>query len=365
MINLKPYFIGLLLILQWGSLHSQDISVEALGLKVPPLHNCTVVKDQSNSSTCWSFSSISLLESEEMKMGKGMQDLSEMFVARYSYIRKIETHLRLKGKNFFTPGGQFHDVAWVMKNYGMVPESIYNGKVNGESAHDHSELDTAILHLLNNLLSKNITVLTTEHYRILDSILDQHLGKVPVEFRYKGSRYTPKTFLKNYLQIDPADYVEITSYTHHPFYKPFVLEDKYNWTGDAYHNVPINEFIAISNNALAKGYTISWDGDVEEPTFNFLGNIAYLPAPIANLQTERQQSFEDGSTSIDHMMHIVALVKDKNNNDWYLVKNSWGTVSNKLKGYLFMSRDYFAIKTGAIIVNKNAIPLEIRRKMGL
>ena len=365
MINLKRLCIGLLLILQCSALHSQNISIEELGLKVPPLHNCTAVKDQSNSSTCWSFSSISLLESEEIKKGKGIQDLSEMFVARYSYVRKIETHLRLKGKNFFTPGGQFHDVAWVMNNYGMVPESVYNGRVHGELTHDHSELDTAILHLMNNLLSKHVIALTAEHRRIIDSILDQHLGKVPAAFRYKGQLYTPKTFLQNYLQIDPADYIEITSYTHHPFYAPFVLEDKYNWTGDAYYNVPVNDFIGITNNALTKGYTISWDGDVKEPTFDFLGSIAYLPTSIGDLQTERQQSFGDSSTAIDHMMHIVALVKDKNQNDWYLLKNSWGAVSNKLRGYLFMSRDYFAIKTGAIIVNKNAIPAELRKKMKL
>ena len=365
MIISKRFCLLLLLLPQCSALYSQGISVEALGLKVPPLHNCTVVKDQSNSSTCWSFSSISLLESEEMKKGKGVQDLSEMFIARYSYIRKIETHLRLKGKNFFTPGGQFHDVAWVMKHYGIVPESVYSGKVNGEINHDHSELDTAILHFVNNMLAKNIVVLTADHYRIIDSILDKHLGKVPAEFSYKGTTYTPKTFLQNYLQIVPDDYVEITSYTHHPFYKPFVLEDKYNWTGDAYYNVPINEFIGITNNALAKGYTISWDGDVEEPTFRFENNIAYLPEPIADLQAERQRTFEDSSTAIDHMMHIVAKVKDRNNKDWYFVKNSWGTASNTLRGYLFMSRDYFAIKTGAIIVNKNAIPAEVRRKMKL
>jgi len=363
MVIVKRSCLLLLLITLSTGLYSQDMSIEALELKVPPLHNCTTVKDQYNSSTCWSFSSISLLESEEIKKGKGIQDLSEMFIARYSYIRKIETHLRLKGKNFFTPGGQFHDVAWVMKHYGMVPESVYSGRIKGESNHNHQELDTAIIHFVKSMLLQNITLLTPQHYRTIDSILDQHLGKVPGRFTYKGRSFTPKTFLQNYLQIVPDAYVEITSYTHHPFYEAFVLEDKYNWTSDAYYNVPVNDLIAITNNALAKGYTISWDGDVEEPTFSFGDNIAYLPSPIADLQAERQRSFEDSSTAIDHMMHIVAVVKDKNNKDWYLVKNSWGTISNKLCGYLFMSRDYFAIKTGAIIVNKNAIPAGIRKKM--
>jgi len=360
---MKRFFILPFLLLLFVHLYSQAPDIGSLGLKLPPIHNCTPVKDQSNSSTCWSFSSVSLLESEGMLKGKGMSDLSEMYIARYSYIRKIETHLKTQGKNFFTPGGQFHDVVWVLKHYGMVPEAAYNGLPGGEAAHNHQELDTAILHYTNKLLQKKIAVLQPVHYRYIDSVLDRHLGKVPAVFSYKGKVYTPLSFLKEYLGINPDDYAEITSYTHHPFYSSFILEDKYNWTGDAYYNVPVQEFIAIANNALQKGYTVSWDGDVEEPTFNFYSSIAYLPKPVSNLQAERQSSFEDMSTSIDHMMHIVALTKDINGADWYLVKNSWGSNSNKLKGYLFMSRDYFAVKTGAIIVNKKAIPAEIRKKM--
>lgn len=344
---------------------TQEITTGSLGLKSPVIHKCTPVKDQYMSSTCWSFSSVSLLESELLKKGKGINDLSEMFIARHSMRRKIERHLQLKGGNFFTPGGQFHDAVWVMKNYGMLPESIYNGKAQGEFNHNHAAMDTALSLLVKNMVAAGITKINNSQQHIIDSILDTHYGKIPVTFLYKGKNYTPLTYLKNYLGIDPADFIEITSYTHHPFYESFILEDKYNWTGDAYYNVPVSDLITITNRALEKGYTIGWDGDVDEPGFAFEKGLAYLPEKINNLQQERQTTFDDKTTDIDHMMHIVGLSKDKNGNSWYYTKNSWGNYSNSLGGFLFMSSDYFAVKTSAIIVNKNALPSDVRKKLKL
>jgi bleomycin hydrolase len=342
---------------------AQPPNLTNAGLKPPAIVNCTPVKDQSMSGTCWSFSSNSFLESEMLRNRKETLDLSEMFVARYSYVRKVETWLKNKGVTFFTPGGQFHDVVWVMRHHGSVPEAVYNGRPGGETAHDHALLDTAIKHYTEGLLANKVYALSPGHYAWLDSVLNHHLGVVPAQFNYAGKSYTPQTFVTDYLHINPEDFVEITSYTHHPFYKAFVLEDKYNWTGDAYYNVPLTDFIAITDSALKKGFTVGWDGDVDEPGFDFYGGWAYLPQKTVRRQQQRQAAFKDGSTDIDHMMHVVALVKDSKGAVWYYVKNSWGA-ANAYKGYLFMSLDYFAIKTSAIIVNKNAIPTAIRQKLG-
>jgi bleomycin hydrolase len=343
----------------------QQYTLEELQLNPVLVKNCTPVKDQHNSSTCWSFSSNSFLESEVYHIKKEKLDLSEMFVARNSYIRKVETYLRNKGGNFFTPGGQFHDVVWVLKNYGMVPEEVYTGRPGGKAYHDHAELDTAIRIYVNLLLQQGITQPGKKEYAYLDSVLDHHLGKLPGSFFFKGKKYDAKSFLKEYLKINPDDFIEITSYTHHPFYTRFVLEDKYNWTADSYYNVPVSDLISITDHALKNNRTIGWDGDVDEPGFNFYGGIAYLPGPVADLQKERQTTFNDSSTSIDHMMHIVAVTKDKFGEPWYYVKNSWGDFTNTLHGFLFMSSGFFAVKTGAIIVNKNIITPSLRRKMHL
>ncbi|MEO7923350.1 MAG: C1 family peptidase [Chitinophagaceae bacterium] len=340
----------------------QTLSSEELGLLAPVINNCTPVKDQYMSSTCWSFASNSLLESELLKKGKNI-DLSEMFVARYSLLRKIHRHLQLKGANFFTPGGQFHDVLWVLKNHGIVPEAAYPGKGRGEFNHNHAEMDTVLSHFVKELVSKGIVSLDREQQFFVDSVLDHYMGKLPLEFLFRGTVYTPQRFLETVMEFDPDDFVEITSYTHHPFYKAFVLEDKYNWTGDAYYNVPLEDFSRITDQALANGFTVGWDGDATDEYFDFYKGLAYLPGIIPD-QLARQKSFNDQSTSLDHMMHIVAVTTDKTGNKWYYVKNSWGN-KNPLGGYLFMREDYFKIRTVAIIINKNAIPGDIRGKLGL
>lgn len=345
--------------------YAQPPSVSSFGLTAPKITNCTSVKDQYMSSTCWSFSSNSFLESELMKMGKGKLDLSEMFVARYSMVRKIQRHLKLKGENFFTPGGQFHDVVWVMKNYGMMPEEAYSGKGRGETRHNHSEVDTLLSGFVKICVKEGITELTPGMQLFIDSVLDSYYGKLPGTFLYKGTTYTPQTYLKNYLGINPDDYLEITSYTHHPFYKTFVLEDKYNWTGDAYYNVTIEDFSRITDSALKNDYTVGWDGDADDPDFHFYDGLAFLSKNTGNYQQERQAAFENQSTLLDHMMHIVAITKDRLGKKWYYIKNSWGDHSNSLGGFLFMREDYFKIRTLAIIVNKNAIPADIRMRMGL
>ncbi len=343
---------------------AQKLSREELGLVPPTTTNCTPVKDQYMSSTCWSFSSVSLLESELMKSGKGKADLSEMFIARYSLVRKIQRHLKLKGGNFFTPGGQFHDAVWVISNFGMVPEEAYNGKGRGEFYHNHTELDTVLSQAVKEWVNKGITELDAQQNAWVESLLDHYLGKIPDEFVYKGRTYTPHSFAGQYLDFNPGDYIEITSYTHHPFYTSFVLEDKFNWTGNKYYNVTLQDFSAITDNALSKGFTVGWDGDATDEDFNFGEGLAWLPAAVTNFQSARQKAFEDRSTELDHMMHIVGSEKDRQGNKWYYVKNSWGT-SNPLGGFLFMREDYFKIRTVAIIVNKNAIPTDIRKKMNL
>ncbi|MBC7872934.1 MAG: aminopeptidase [Ferruginibacter sp.] len=317
------------------------------------------------SSTCWSFSSTSLLESELMKMGKGKIDLSEIFIARYSMLRKIHRHLKLKGGNFFTPGGQFHDMTWVIKNFGLVPEEAYSGKRQGEVNHNHAKMDTIFSRFVQDCVRSGITELDAKQDAWITSVLDQYLGPVPDEFVYQGRTYTPHSFSEQHLELNPDDYVEITSYTHHPFYTKFVLEDKYNWTGDEYYNVTMADFSAITDNALATGYTISWDGDARDDHFDFNEGLAYLPQLVDDFQKKRQEAFISKATELDHMMHIVGSVKDKKGNKWYYIKNSWGNYSNPLGGFLFMREDYFKIRTVAIIVNKKAIPAGIHKKLGL
>jgi bleomycin hydrolase len=358
-------FIVLVLLLCCSYCESQQFTIEALQLKPPGKLLCTPVKDQAMSSTCWSFASNSQIESEIMRNGKKGFDLSEMYIARHSWLRKINQHLRLKGTNFLTAGGQFHDVMWVIKNFGMMPESAYSGKVNDETTHNHNELDTMVNRFVQKLLAQGKTKPDSADLVYINRQLDKYLGAVPSSFMYNGKKYTAKSFAAEELGFNPDDYVEITSYTHHPFFKPFVLEDKYNWTGDEYYNVPLDDFSLITDNALQNNYTVGWDGDADDLYFDYNAGLAYLPIANKDVQQQRQTAFENKSTLLNHMMHIVATVKDKNGDKWYYIKNSWGSNTNMFGGYLFMKDDYFKIRTVAISVNKKAIPASIRKKMGI
>ncbi|HEY8687950.1 MAG TPA: C1 family peptidase [Chitinophagaceae bacterium] len=353
----------ILLIAFTGKLFAQNVLPDVSGIKVTHSILCTPVKDQYLSATCWSFAGNSFIESEILK-NKGIKiDLSEMFIARYSYINKVYQYLSQNGKIFFTPGGQFHDEIKVIEQYGMLPEAVYSGKVNGELNHNHTRLDTIMKYYVADLLAKHATTLSPSDLKYINTILDTYLGKVPSTFMYNGKMYTPKTFAIA-IGFVPDDYVEITSYTHHPFYQKFILEDKYNWTKDGYYNVPLDDFMEITNTAISNNYSVCWDGDATDDGFRFDKGVAWLTYPVTNFQMERQRTYEDKSSELDHMMHVTGIAKDKNNVTWCQVKNSWG-ITNNLGGYLFMREDYFKIKTIAIIVNKNAVPAAIRKKMNI
>jgi bleomycin hydrolase len=325
---------------------------------------CTAVQNQAMSSTCWSFASTSFLESEMIRKGIPVVDLSEMFIARYSYFNKIREHLKQKGKTFFTPGGQFHDVVKVVKEFGLMPESAYTGNPLPVTGHDHSLLDTLVKHFVTGLVEKGFTVPEPQHIKYLDSLFDRYLGKIPKKFLYKGKWYTPLLFAKKLVPLQMDDYVELTSYNHHPMYTAVVLEDPYNWSKDKYWNIPFEDFLTVVNAALENNYTICWDGDVTESGFDFADGSVQQFNKIPNPEMYRNRSFLDSVSTIDHMMHVVGTGKDGYGNKWYYIKNSWGT-GNVLKGFLYMDAVYFSVKTVAIIVNKNAIPAAIRKKSGI
>ena len=333
----------------------------------------TSVKNQANTGTCWDFATQSFLESELMRMGKGNYNLSEMFNVRYTYPLKAERFVRYHGKYQFGEGGQAHDVLMILDKYGAVPDSVYPGLEPGDTLYDNTEMDAVLKSVLQTIVERNKI---TPHYEdIVNAICDIYLGKVPEKFEYKGKEYTPKTFGES-LGINTKDYVEITSFTHHPFYKKFVLEVPDNWAEGEYYNVPLNELLDIMNHAIKNGFSVAWDGAVGKN--NFYRKLGYAVVPIAGdtsktgpekeqdvTQQIRQKAFDDYSTTDDHLMHITGMAKDQTGSIFYYTKNSWGTKDKKYDGYWYLSVPFVKLRTIAILVNKDAIPKDIREKMGI
>ncbi len=358
----------------------------------------TSVKDQNKSGTCWCFSGTSLVEDEIMRKGGPELDLSEMFTVRQAYIDKAKKYIRTNGHINFAQGGGFPDVLYVMENYGAVPEEVYAGLNYGEKKHSHYEMAEAMeayLKAVNRKPNKNLSTAWLDGFI---GILDAYLGEVPESFEYKGKKYTPKSFAKE-MGIVPSDFVSITSYTHHPFYTSFPLEIADNWLWESSYNVPMEEMKAVVDNALENGYTVGWAADVSEGGFQWRKGFALLPVekdeadmegtelsrwvqlsdkdrekqrfeikgPVEEIkvtQEQRQEWFDRQDTTDDHGMTIVGVAKDQEGNRYYKVKNSWDT--NQLyNGYIYVSEPFFLGKTIDIMVNRNAVPKDIAKKLKL
>lgn len=345
----------------------------------------TTMKSQGSTGTCWIFSSISFIESEILRKGGKELDLSEMFIARNSYPHKASQYVYMHGMANFGPGGQFHDVLDQIRDHGLVPDSIYPGKLKNQFRHNHGELGSVLDGFLKGVIKRRGRKLTPYWMKAMNSILDVYLGKIPESFSFGGKSYTPQKF-RDELGINPDNYIEITSYTHHPFYKKFRLEVPDNWSFDRnYYNVPIDELVEIVKESLKKGYTFVWDADVSEKFFSKdRTDVAVVPEkewerktrkereakikkPVKEktiTQEMRQESFENWTTTDDHLMHITGLTKDQRGKEFFIMKNSWGT-DHKYKGYYYVSIPYFRLKTICIGIHKATLTDEMKKKLGI
>lgn len=359
----------------------------------------TSIKDQNRSGTCWAYSTLSFLESEILKKTGKTYDLCEMFIANKDYMDRAILTVRMHGDSQFSQGGSFSDVLTIMREDGICPESAMPapGTLTGDSLANFDEFFGVMEPYVAAVSKSKAKKISQQWRKGLQGIIDAYLGECPEKFVYEGKEYTPNTFAES-LGINLDDYVSITSFTHHPFYTQFAIEVQDNWRWKPSYNVPMDEMMRIIDNAINEGYTIAWGGDVTEDGFTRKGlGMAYdvkkarsmagtdadrwfklsatekrskldslgVDAPeIVPTQEMRQEAYDNWETTDDHGMHLYGIAKDKNGNIFYMVKNSWGEYGD-YKGTWYMSKNFVAYKTMNFMVNKNAIPKDIRKKLGI
>ncbi|MEI6408334.1 MAG: C1 family peptidase [Bacteroidota bacterium] len=382
----KRIFTLLLLLSGFSMLQAQDLPTTLNDYKftVVKKAGATEVKNQFKSGTCWVYSANSFFESELLRMGKGQNDLSDMFVVHAGYLDRAENYLRRQGAAAFGQGAETHDVINLIRKYGIVPQSAYSGFPAGQDKPVHGEMEAVLKSIVEALNKMPDGKLSPQWKKAYAGALDGYMGTPPEKFTVNGKEYTPQIYFQS-LGINLDDYVALTSYTHHPFYKPFVLEVSDNWSNGQFYNVPLDDLTKIADNAVEKGFTVVWASDVSEKTFSAKEGLALWPEkPWEELsagqrdslwkapgrekivtQQERQQGFDELTTTDDHGMHIIGAVKDQQGTTYYIVKNSWGTVKKEMNGYLYVSQPYFRAKTMSILVHKDAIPTAIRQKLGM
>jgi aminopeptidase C len=355
----------------------------------------TSVKNQNSSGTCWAYSTIGFFESEAIRLGKitdpaKYPDFSEFFVVSHSYYERALKYVRLDGKLNLAAGSSADDVLDVIRDHGIVPNAEMTGMNYGTELPVQGEMD-AVLHGIADAVVKNPNrTLTTAWARAFQAVLDEYLGKRPEKFVVDGKEYTPISY-RDAMKINPADYVSLTSFTHHPFYTKFPIEVEDNWRWDASYNVPIDEFMSVLDNAINNGYTVAWGADVSHPGFtrNGLGVFVDLkasaaagsdqehwvgkeegkPAPIVVVEKEasqeqRQIDFDNKTMTDDHGMQIYGIAKDQNGKKYYMVKNSWGE-TGKYKGLWYVTEAFVKGQTLDYMIHKDALPKDLKAKLGI
>ncbi len=359
----------------------------------------TPVKNQSQTGTCWSFAGMSFFESEMLRMGKPEVDLSEMFQVSLCYREKAKKFVRMEGKMNFGSGGELYDDFYILNKYGLVPESAFHGIKYNEEKHSHGEMDEVLKKIVEGVVENKSRKISPVWDQAFNKTIDTYLGELPETFKYKGKTYSPKSFATDYCGIDPNNYVQITSFTHHNFYETFSLEVPDNWLWSESYNVPLDELQEIVDYSLKNGYSVLWAADVSDKGFaTSQKGIAVVPDKTPKNMNEvelakwdslserekedsfykfnkpekerditqdiRQLAFDNLETTDDHALHLIGLAEDQNGVSYYKVKNSWGDY-NQYKGYFYASKPYLRYKTTAIMVNKAAIPEVIRKKLKL
>ncbi len=357
----------------------------------------TPVKNQAATGTCWCFATTSFMESELLRMGKGTYDLSEMFIVRQKYMNQLQDNYLRRGDGNIGQGSLSHTFMNAYRQVGIVPEEVYTGINYDSEKHNHSEM-VRYMHAIADVAVK-AKQRSSEYDKLIANLFDTYLGKLPEKFTYKGKEYTPKSFAES-LGLNMDDYIELTSFTHHPYYVKFDVEVPDNWEHSLMYNLPLDEMMQTVDYALNNGYTVCWDGDVSEKGFSFTNGVAINPEvkkvedlsntdrarfeklgekerleevfkferpyPEINVTPEvRQTGFESFVTTDDHLMHLTGIAKDQNGTKYYITKNSWGTDRNKFGGYLNMSESFVRAKTIYVMVHKDAIPKAIKGKLHL
>ncbi|TRX72511.1 C1 family peptidase [Carboxylicivirga sp. M1479] len=328
------------------------------------------VKSQDRTGTCWSYSTTSFLETEVIRQGGPVLDLSEMYFVRYAYPEKARLYIMAHGKGNFSEGGQAHDVMNVVREFGMATEEAYPGRRDVSQPHNHSELASTQKVVIDNYIKGRNASPAPVWYEVQSAILDLYLGEVPAEVDGK----TPQQFTKE-MKIVADDYVELTSYTHHPYYQAINLEVPDNWNDGLYYNLPLDELMQVMDNALENGYSFVWDGDVSEKFFSHkLGaaivpvdeELGFAPQEEQKITPEvRQEAFLSWQSTDDHLMHITGTSTDQNGTTYYKTKNSWGTDRGAYEGYLYMSESYMRLHSVAILIHKDALPKATKKQLGI
>lgn len=357
----------------------------------------TSVKNQAQSGTCWCFAGVGLIEAEILKKYNVEIDLSEMYLVRWAYANKFEKYVRMQGTCNFSPGGEVFDALYAINESGMMTEDAYNGLVLGDQNHNHGELHTVLAEYGKIVNKQHNGKISKAWPNMVQSVLDVYLGEVPATFTFEGTEYDAKSLAEKY-PLNINDYVQISAFTNHENYKPYIMPIQDNWTNTMSYNLPLDELMSELDNALNNGYTVGWAQDVSDKGFSRKAGVGVVleddiekirqsdPKKYKKMSDDEikaslykfesvmpekevteemhQEAYENGQTTDDHSMLIVGIAYDQNGTKYYKVKNSWSE-RHGMEGYWYCSEPFVRLHTMFFTLNKAGLTTDMKSKLEL
>lgn len=287
---------------------------------------CTPVKNQGMTEACWIYAFLACVETERMENYNDSVNLSPFWLMRSLLMEQASEKYLSQGAMPINARGIGPDAERLMREYGIVQlDAYYPDSINSLKLQERvrEEVNDAIrnrkkLHSLN----KNV-----------DKVLPYVPQNIRNGFFLKGIHYTHKQYSDSLLSGINIKW--LTSYTHHIYGAPFVIELPDNFRRHAIMNVEIDNFYSQVVNALKERHPVFWEGKMPEcEELSVEHNIVNL----------RQQAFESFQTTDQHSMAIVGLKQDNDGEISFICKNSWGQGWG-MNGYCLMSKEEFLINT--------------------